>query len=705
MSLANSITPNLAIITENEVTTEPMMPAKYTDEAIIALVTEDADKAQAYLDEKQWGLHWKEADVLYQSPRTAREFEGSVVSRANIARFKVAQTVQQLVPGCQSGIFYENPPFLMRPRPNVQEGTTRAKMALLGVLMDRCKFVARAKRGMETQCNFGTVIFKTGWEQKTQRRKRYVSKVPQLQVQLPMDNGPRIVPTKEGNEMEAQEYDKDVSGPFFEECDLGSVLVDPKWKDANDISTAKYVIHRSYLTFNDLEDLRENVLYDIPKAEDLRAYFFQNEGNAMVGSQVSQSLSTSDGMIHHAEPDNEVTSADPLERPLESLERWDDEMCYNVLRDQSGRCVIIRKHDHTLSRVPFFAANWWNIPGAAYGMGIGRIVGNDQRIEKGLIDAVLDILSFALNPSYARDRGANISTQQMRTRLGGIVDVDAGANRKAGDAFSLIPTPEVPPAVFSVLQTSQQASNAASGSDEAFTSGNLPGRAQSSAARTATGAGGIITANANRISGPVGHFADGVLIPFVKLLMEMVREFMPVSEILAILGDEMGADYKLSIDEFFNSEDYVETLAGANLAAKKAMAQSLPLMVSILENPHLIEQLNAMGYVVDVKVLFDMFMEMSEWKNSRQLIRPQTPQEKQSMQQANPGAMKVQGDMAKIAATHQAKSSEIDQSKEADLAKDLTLRSFDSASDYTMRGVDRAAQQQGEFYPEGIPSR
>jgi hypothetical protein len=56
--------------------------------------------------------------------------------------------------------------------------------------------------------------------------------------------------------------------------------------------------------------------------------------------------------------------------------------------------VLIRKEKHGLPFLPFFSANFWNIPRAGYGLGIGRISGSSQRVEKGLNDAMLDILSF-----------------------------------------------------------------------------------------------------------------------------------------------------------------------------------------------------------------------------------------------------------------------------------------------------------------------
>ena len=107
---------------------------------------------------------------------------------------------------------------------------------------------------------------------------------------------------------------------------------------------------------------------------------------------------------------------------------------------------------------------------------------------------------------YARDRGANAPTQQIRQRLGGIVDVDTKPGQSVRDAFGIIELPKTPPEAFTVLQAASQSAQSTTGADEAFTQGSLPGKGGSSAARTATGAGGIIAANAGKIQGPVGHF-------------------------------------------------------------------------------------------------------------------------------------------------------------------------------------------------------
>jgi hypothetical protein len=530
-------------------------------------------------------------------------------------------------------------------------------------------------------------------------------------MKLPF-GGNLTIHTEESNEIAVRETEITEEGLVFEVCDLGSVLVDPTWNKANQLHKAKYAIHVSYPTFTDLAVLRQQAIfdedgnqaggYDIPPEEALRDYFFAHEGNAATPSQVQLNLGGQNWAIHHAQNPEEPGSVDPLERPIQMLERWDQGNVYTVLCPDGGdRGVLIRSEEHDLPFLPLFSANFWNIPNAGYGLGVGRLAGSDQRIEKGLTDAVLDILSMAVNPMHARDRGANVPTQQIRQRLGGIVDVDTKQGQSVRDVFGIIELPKIPTEAFTVLQVAAQSAQSTTGADEAFTQGNLPGRGGSSAARTATGAGGIIAANAGKIQGPVGHFVKGILLPMIELTEHFVKSRMSLTKIRSILGRELGDAFELDAQKFYESEDRFECLAGAHLAAKKAMAQALPLLVQIFENAPLIQQLNAIGWMVDVKLLLEMFMEVSEWKDARELIRPMTAQEQQKYQANNPGVQRVQGQIAAIGARHQAKAAEIDQSKEADLAKDMIGKANDEAALWDERKWARMGINQSEFAPAG----
>jgi hypothetical protein len=687
---------------------------RYTDDAAVQLVIQDAQRARTFLDQKQWNLFWRESDVLMQSPRTNQVFEGSTVSRANISRFTVAKHVNSLVPSMKSGIFYETPPFLIRPRPATSQTTARAKTALFGTLLDSADFETVAEDALESMTCFGTVIVKAVWKKETRKKKIKVPQGEPIKQKLPL-GGELTIHTKESNTLETKDVDVTEQGIELEVCELGSVLVDPTWRKPNALHKhGKYVVHVTYPTWRDLEDLRQQKEvdedgtvtggYDIPSEEQLKAYFFeQQDGSAAGPSQVVLNLGGQNWSIHHAQNPEEPASVAPDERPIQMLERTDRTYVYTVLCPDGGdRGVLIRKEEHGFPFLNFFASNFWNIPNSGYGIGVGRLAGSDQRIEKGLTDALLDLLSYATNPMYARDRGANAPTQQIRTRLGGIVDVDVRAGQSVRDVFGIIESPKVPPEVFPTLQAAAQSAQSTTGADEAFTQGNLPGRGGSSAARTATGAGGIMSANASKIQGPVGHFVKGVLLPVIELLDFFVKDRMEPQEIRQILDEELGAAFDLDAKNFYESRDRFECLAGAHLAAKRAMAQALPLMVQIFENAPLIQQLNQTGYVIDVRQLLEMFMEVSEWKNARELIRPMNPQEQAKYQQASTGGQqqqKTQAQIAAIGARHQAKSEEIDQTNEAKLAQDLLGKAGDQAAAWDERKWARAETDQSLWAP------
>lgn len=693
---------------------EPGLDPRYTDDAAVQLVIQDAEKARTYLDQKQWNLFWRESDVLMQSPRTNQIFEGSTVSRANISRFTVAKHVNSLVPSMKSGIFYEQPPFLIRPRPATTQETARAKTVLYGTLLDSADFETVAEDALEAMTIFGTTIVKAAWKRETRKKRIKVPQGEPIRQKLPL-GGELVIHTKESNTLKTKEEDITEQGIELEVCELGSILIDPTWKKPNALHKhAKYVIHVSYPTWRDLEDLRQQKEvdaetgkvvggYDIPSEQQLKDFFFgQQDGNAGAPSQAQLNLGGQNYALHHAQGEEEPASVAPDELPIQMLERTDRTYVYTVLVPDGGdRGVLIRSEEHGFPFLNYFSANFWNIPNAGYScLGVGRLAGSDQRIEKGLTDALLDILSFAINPMYARDRGANAPTQQIRTRLGGIVDVDVRQGQSVRDVFGIIEPPKVPPETFPTLQAAAQSAQSTTGADEAFTQGNLPGRGGSSAARTATGAGGIMSANASKIQGPVGHFVRGILLPIIELLDFFVKNYMEPAEIRQILDEELGAAFELDAKNFYESRDRFECLAGAHLAAKRAMAQALPLMVQIFENAPLVQQLNATGYVIDVKQLLEMFMEVSEWKNARQLIRPMTPEEQQKYQaQTSQTQQKVQGQIAAIGARHQAKSAEIDQANEAKLAQDLLGKASDQAAAWDERKWERDAIDQSIWAP------
>jgi hypothetical protein len=622
--------------------TRPEIPPKYTDAAVLSIVVQDWQAATAWLNDRRWPLQWSESDILYQSPRTMSTFEGSSVTRSNVSRFTVAKQTNSLAPAITGAIFSDPTPFGARPRPNTHQDTVRAWVELVSELLDEINFKQECSYGIQSMTNSGTVIFKIGWETETTIETHYVRKNAQPQVAMPI--GPPLnITTEESDEFEAVDVEITRNRPVFEKCRLGQVFPDPKWCNPNQIWKARWIVYEDYLNYYDLQLLRENEDYDIPSDDVLRAIFMEDIEQTKAQDAIADAL-ISNTSVHHAQRPDEDFSEDPLLKPMQVLEWWDKRQVRVVLQQ---KCVI-RNGPHKLPEKPFLAANYWDIDNSGWGMGVGRISGADQRVEQGMVNAILDILAFAVQPEYAIARGANVPTQDQRRRLGGIRMVEGN---DATRAVALVPQPQVPTDAWRAIQASVMSSEGASGADQASVQGVLPGRG-SSIGHSGTGAGMISAASSGRLQMPVERFVDGVFIPFLQFLYQMVKERMPIKEIRAVLGDRT-PDLVVDFGDFMNTNVKFETLAGTKLAARNRMAQALPFLLEVFSNQALIQQLSQIGYKVNAMELVKMVLDMSEWKNRADLVVPMTDQEKQMMVQQNPAAIKAQAAAAELNQKHQ----------------------------------------------------
>jgi hypothetical protein len=338
---------------------------------------------------------------------------------------------------------------------------------------------------------------------------------------------------------------------------------------------------------------------------------------------------------------------------------------------------------------------------AGYGMGVGRIAGADQRVEQGVLNALLDILAFAVQPEYAVARGANVPTQDQRRRLGGIRLVD-GAD--ATKAIALVQQPQLPPDGWRAIQAVVSSSEGATGADQASVQGSVPGRG-SSIVRSGTGAGLVGQASNARLQSPVDRVIDGVFLPFLAFLYHMVKERMPISEIRDVIG-ERTKDIVVDFQDFMESVIKFDTLAGTRLAARNKMAQALPFLLEVFGNQALVQQLSQTGNKVNAIELVSMILDMSEWKNQRDLVVPMTDEEKQTMMQQNPAAIKAQASSAELQQKHQ-NDMDLEDKKIAGRIATKTVATthqavvespIDRAAAFAERTADERQMQSSQFY-------
>jgi hypothetical protein len=670
-----------------------------TDSADLALAVGSARIAEQFIANKQWNLMWRDADLLYQSPRPMSVYENTYVLEPNVQRFTVAKVCNAVVPQLYKGLFYEDPPMVLRPRPGTTQDTVSAKTAIFSYLLDSCRFKIETKWGLEQMAHQGTGIWKWGIKYETiQTRKRTATTAS-------FDSGPdgqkttEIVPTDDLPKITTKE--KLVPRPFFEFRPLHNVLVDPKCV-VGDVREADFAIDVKYMDFYDLKTIADAVSQlpkDHPEAQawriptDFQTWWFPPTDTTSIPINTADQASHTSGIVHHAENPGVKVSPDLLLRKLEVLEYWDKGRKIMVI----DRKKTIYSGKNPFGKIPFLSANWWNRPKAFYGMGLGLIVGQNQRVDQGTINAILKILSFGINPIYLRKRDANAPTQMIRTGLGKILTVDTEVDK----AYKLLETPKVPGEIWTALAESEKATESTSGADQMLVQGSTAGP-RSSMGRTAGGAGILANASATRLDGPLDNFIEQVFKPFLYILDELVFTYLSDAEIHSIVGDELGKDFltKLKLQEFHDAVIEYEVLAGASLAAKRTMAQSLTLITQIFENPTIQQNLAEInGEYVDFKPILKMWMESSEWKNVQDIIKPLTAEMKQRMDAKSQSAQQNSRLMQQLQVNQQKfqqKSQLEDQSNDNRIKRDIVREAFrtDSMSQ-AVEGVPSAGGVDG----------
>ena len=605
---------------------------EFDDRAAVKLVLDDTATADNYLNINQWAAGWTLADTLYQSPAAGSAFEGGNIGQANVPKFIVSNHISSIVPKLMGGIFYEDPPFTLRPLPGTSQEIVRAKTALFSAQLGEMKFEEEAERALDQMALLGTCVMKWGYLEFKKKQKKYIRKAPQIVETSPLDQKPTLIDTPDSDEVVIQYIEKLYSRPWIKYCDLRSILIDPGTR-VGDIRNAKWVVYRDYANYADLDTLRGVEGYDIPDEYILRDFFLHgvSSGGDNIALTIPEAMR---GYIQHAVPRNYKTSANPLEHSMEILERWDHDRVIVVL-SFNGHNILIRNEANPYGKLPFFSANWRNIPDAFYGQGLGLLIGSEQLVEQGVTNLALDLLAYGLQPTAVRKKGFNTLTQNTRWGQGKIIDVDEDVDK----AFKFLQMPPVPGEAWQFIQQAQASAASTSGANEQVVQGAGAAGIRTTGMRSGTGAAAVVQANASRLDGPDGRFIRQIFIPWLYQMDELNNDLLPTSVLRQTLGEELGETFKVDHIEYRNAKIEYEVLAGAHLGAKKEMAQALPLIMQLLNNPTFVQNVTDGGYMFDGIAIFKAFVDAAGWKFSQDFLRKMTNEEKQKHDANSPAAL------------------------------------------------------------------
>jgi hypothetical protein len=602
----------------------------YDDAAAVRLVVDDMERCDAYINVNSWAANWYLSDQLVQSPATATGQLG-LGARASVPKFTLSNILDAIIPKMMGALFYEDPPFLLRPRPGTSQDIIRAKSALFAWQFDDMDFVVEVEQGFYEMGLLGTAIWKWGWLEEKRKQKKYKRTAQPETIETSVGYKATIH-TEQSDEIEFEYEEIDVCRPWFKSCELPTVRVDPGCRRGN-IQKAKYVIDSQYGTFDELEGLRGIEGYTIPPTDELKKWFFR-EQSASPDNQAMTIPESMRGWLQHSPPRNYRSTADPLANGLEIIERQDEKSIITVLRCGSD-WICIRNEENPFGCTTYFSCNWRNLRDSFYGQGLGQLVGYEQIVEQGVTNLSLDLLGYGLNPTAVRRKGFNAPTQQIKWKQGGIIDVDDDVRT----AFTFLEMPQAPPQAWQAIGQAKASAEESSGANQMTTMGAGAFGPKTTGMRSGTGAALVGQASASRLDGPVERFIRQVYKPWLYKMDQLNNERLPAKVLRQTLGETEAKELQIDHVEFRQANMEYEVLAGAHLGPKKEMAQFMVILEGIVTNPGLMQYAMESDQTFDFKEYINTICDLAGFKYVQDFFKPMSEEQKQRRQASSPAAL------------------------------------------------------------------
>jgi hypothetical protein len=651
----------------------------YADDPALRIVLQDYNRAETSQQLKSWAAAWTSASALYQSPTQPVYWEGTTSRRSSIPFFTVARAVNSLTPQIVNGLFFDNPPFQIQPRPKTRMQTARAIGAVLAYQLEEIGFREEIRLGVMNALLYGTGIWKWGWETFDKEVKRYKRATEPLVLPNPV-GGPDAVFEDPDEEIEEVVETQQVDRPIFQHIvNLRDILVDPTL-NVPDIRKAKYVIHRQYLTWEDLDRLRERPGFKIPSRKELLDLFLPPV--EMPDPETDDPSKAGATWDMRAEGGYKKATEDLFNQPLEVLERWDSDSCIIVLQKK----LVICNDTNPYGTIPYLSVNWWDVPEAFWGVGLAKTLGAEQQLQQAITNTWLDQAALNLNGVYVRVRGRSVPTQSIRIAPGRIVEVENKDDFKPLDRLPAVPEAQQHLALSAARVQDISGVNP-------ITAGGMAGDAgHSNLGRTAAGAS-LIGSGANIAPAEfVEKLSNQVFLPFLYAAHDMNRSLLPVRQLKQILNDDLEHEFmqeRGDVMEIIEGQVKFSILAGAKMSDRRNMAQSLPLLTQYIATPQMMQQLAMLKKTVDIEEVIRMWFDVSSWKNHNDVIRDMTPEEMKRWEAMQPGAQvqaKAQAQSQLLQQQHDNKLEVVDAENVAKASREVLRHAFQEAA--TDQAVD-----------------
>lgn len=605
-------------------TDEIAFGSSWTDETALKVVIQDVQNGVMFVNSKSLPSDWEDADNLYRALVSSECWPGTDVPRANLSVPVVLEVVEKLMPVIFMSIFSDRMPFRLSKVGNTTPEAARASEHILMWAIRESGFKEEIRKSLKNWLLYGFTVVQWGWQTVSKTKKSY-----DYDESTPADGKtPRKVKAK------SEKYE--ISHPTIETLELRNVFFDSTLR-SQDVRKGGWVCCQLFIDAESLTDLASEPGYkNVPTKEQLRTIL----GSKNVITEDSMSAAK-DGTYRdlQAAPQTAEGSIDPLKKPLEILEYVCDDRVITVLQ----RVIVIRNEANRFGKKNFLSAAFIDVPGAAYGFGVAKLTSGEQRFQVGVINSWIDQLALVLNPSFHLQKGMGQGTQSIQMSPGKVINENG--------ILTPIQIPSVSAEALGAVQSSEVRATRRVGANGAD---YMP----TQALRTAEGVNSFTSDIVAKLQYEVEIYTDMVFIPALEAFLEVCKDNLQPEEIKRILSENEAKAYQGDLLDFYNSSCRIEVLASTKLAARKAAAQLIPLILQMVSAQPTQDALTSQGKKFNYEELLAESLDLAGW-DCDALIVDATPEEIQRAMQMKPGAQKAAGEADLLEKQHENRMEEI----------------------------------------------
>ncbi len=588
----------------------------WTDDFALKVAVYDFERAANYRSQNHdW--RWNNADNLYLGYVPQKFWEGTKIPRANISIFTAYEQVEAMVPRIMQALFSEDIWFETDAIGLTSPQAARASRDTILVQMENCGRVPKTKSirqiveiAVRDALIYGNGILELSWLYDIIREKKFIPQfIPQRQaiqhplygtVWFPTGGFDRVI-----QETMVEQYD---NRPIVEHISIKDFYIDPNCP-SHDPNDARYTIRRSYTHVDYLKSLRGVENFYIPDDEEL-ILLGQNKPNAVADNTKSYEEAARQGSW---QPQVEQ-SLDPGASRVELLRyKTDRRVCWIVNRE---RCIYNVPNPY--GRKLQYNLCYTDLVDRFYGLAVTDVTEGEQRLQEGIVNSRVDELALNIHAATVVKRGNTDPVYKLRVRPGAVQYSDDPKNDHIRQY-----TNNVTQQAFAETAASDVRVQKITGLNDLVSGGQNP------VARSATGAGLQGQATFARSQYQVEKVETNILEPMLTDIHMLNNHHLDPNQMIAA-----GKGQQIDPIAIFGADVEFRMRAGSKMASKQTLAMNLQWIMQYMTNPQLQSQLNEMGQTIDFVEVFQLVIDATGYAKKADWIRPLTPEEQKSRQDA-----------------------------------------------------------------------